>query len=156
MFLKEAMYFAETIKRNQKNIKTASEQFNKEFANLEKTAREELLMATTVLQHIFPKISYEEINQQIDLIKKRTFSILGTPLQMDVNKQMMEKSIEMIEQYISFRKNSRKQFNKTINQAASLIYESQKGLVNLFTGQFKTCMFPLNKYMEKEEEVTKS
>ena len=156
VFLKEAMYFAESIKRNQENIKSVREQFSKEFDNWERTAREEFLMSTTVLQHIFPKKSYEEINQQIDQIQNRTASILGTPLQMVVNNQMMEKYLEMIDQYIALRKNARKQYTKTLKQAANLIYESQKGFLNLFTGPIKTFMFPLNKYMEKAEELTKS
>jgi len=156
VFLKEAMYFAESIKRNQENIKSAREQFSREFANWERTAREEILMSTTALQHIFPRRSYEEINQQIDQIQSRTTAILRTPLQMAVSNQLMEQYFQMIEQYIALRKNGRKQYIKTLKQAASLIYESQKGFVNLFTGQLKTLMFPLNKYMEKAEEITKS
>ncbi|MCM3690125.1 hypothetical protein [Neobacillus niacini] len=156
VFLKEAMYFAESIKRNQENIKSVREQFNKEFGNWERTAREEFLMSTTVLQHIFPKISYEDINQQIDQIQSRTASILNAPLQKVVNNQMMDQYLQMAEQYISLRKNARMQYIKTLKQAASLIYESQKGFVNLLTGQLKTVIFPLNKYMEPAEEVTKS
>lgn len=155
MFLKGAMCFAESIKRNQANIKSVSEQFNKEFVNWEVTAREELLMSTTVIQHIFPKRSYEDINQQIDQIQKRTASILSAPLQMVVNNQMIEQYFDMIEQYIAVRKNGRKLYIKTLKQAAGLIYESQKGFVDLLTGQLKSFMFPLNKYMEKAEEVTK-
>jgi hypothetical protein len=156
VFLKEAMCFAESIKRNQENIKSIREQFNKEFGNWERTAREEFLMSTTVLQHIFPKKSYEDINQQIDQIQKRTVSILSAPLHMAVNNQMMDQYFDMIEQYIAVRKNARKQYIKTLKQAGNLIYESQKGFVGLLTGQLKTLMFPLNKYMEKVEEVTKS
>jgi hypothetical protein len=156
VFLKQAMYFADSIKRNQGTIKSAREQFSKEFANWEKTAREELLMSTTALQHIFPKRSYEEINQQIDQIQSRTTAILRTPIQMAISNQLMEQYLQMIDQYIALRKNGRKQYIKTLKKAASLIYESQKGLVNLFTRQFKAFMFPLNKYMEKTEELTKS
>jgi hypothetical protein len=155
VFLKEAMCFAESIQRNQDNIKSVREQFNKEFVNWERTAREEFLMSTTVLQHIFPKRSYEDINEQIDQIQKRTASILSTPLQMVVNNQMMDQYFDMIEKYIAVRKKGRKQYIKTLKQAASLIYESQKGFVGLLTGQLKSFMFPLNKYMEKAEEVTK-
>jgi hypothetical protein len=54
-------------------------------------------MSTTVLQHIFPKRSYEDINQQIDQIQKRTASILSTPLQMVMNNQMMDQYLDMIE-----------------------------------------------------------
>jgi hypothetical protein len=156
VFLKEAMYFAESINRNQENIKSVREQFSKEFGNWERTAREEFLMSTTVLQHIFPKKSYEEINQQIDHIQSRTASILKAPLQKVVNNQMMDQYLQMVEQYISLRKNARMQYLKTLKQAASLIYESQKGFVNLLTGQLNTLLFPLNKYMEQAEEVTKS
>jgi hypothetical protein len=156
VFLKQAMCFAESIKRNQENIKSVREQFNKEFVNWERTAREEFLMSTTVLQHIFPKRSYEDINEQIDQIQKRTASILSTPLQMGVNNQMMDQYFDMIERYIAVRKKGRKQYINTLKQSASLIYESQKGFVGLFIGQLKSFMFPLNKYMEKAEEVTKS
>jgi hypothetical protein len=156
VFLKQAMYFSDSIKRNQETIKSAREQFSKEFTNWERTAREELLMSTTALQHIFPKKSYEEINQQIDQIQTRTAAILRTPIQMTVSTQLMEQYLQMIDQYIALRKNGRKQYVKTLKQAASLIYESQKGLVNLLTGPFKAFMFPLNKYMEKTEETTKS
>jgi hypothetical protein len=156
VFLKEAMYFAESIKRNQENIKSVREQFNKEFGNWERTAREEFLMSTTVLQHIFPKKSYEDINQQIDQIQSRTASILNAPLQKVVNNQMMDQYLQMVEQYIYLRKNARMQYIKTLKQAASLIYESQKGFINLLTGQLNTLLFPLNKYMEQAEEVTKS
>jgi hypothetical protein len=155
VFLKEAMCFAESIQRNQDNIKSVREQFNKEFVNWERTAREEFLMSTTVLQHIFPKRSYEDINEQIDQIQKRTASILSTPLQMVVNNQMMDQYFDMIEKYIAVRRKGRKQYIKTLKQAASLIYEGQKGFVGLLTGQLKSFMFPLNKYMEKAEEVTK-
>ncbi|SDN15894.1 hypothetical protein [Bacillus sp. OK048] len=156
VFLKEAYYFADSIKRNQENMKSVREQFTKEFANWERTAREEFLMSTTALQHLFPKISYEEMNQQFDQIQSRTASILNTPIQMISNIQLMDQYIKMIDQYIAFRKNGRNQYINTIKQAASLIYESQKGFVNLFSGPIKSLMFPLNKYLEKAEEVTKS
>ncbi|MEH7252531.1 hypothetical protein V7111_10445 [Neobacillus niacini] len=156
VFLKEAYYFADSIKRNQENMKSVREQFTKEFANWERTAREEFLMSTTALQHLFPKISYEEMNQQFDQIQSRTASILNTPIQMISNIQLMDQYLNMIDQYIAFRKNGRNQYINTIKQAASLIYESQKGFVNLFSSPIKSLMFPLNKYLEKAGEVTKS
>jgi hypothetical protein len=156
VFLKEAMFFAENIQRNQGNIKAISEKFNKEFAEWERTAREEFLMSTTSLQHFFPLRSYEEINAQIDQIQKRTMSILHKPFQAITNNQVMDKYLEIIDQYIAIRKKSRKQYIKTVKQAGNLIYENQKGFVNLFARQIKTLMFPLNKYMEKAEELTKS
>jgi hypothetical protein len=156
VFLKEAMFFADNIQRNQGNIKALSEKFNKEFAEWERTAREEFLMSTTSLQHFFPLKSYEEINAQIDQIQKRTMSILHKPFQTITNYQAMDKYLEIIDQYIAVRKKSRKQYIKTVKQAGNLIYENQKGFFNLFAKQIKTLMFPLNKYMEKAEELTKS
>ncbi|MEH7076159.1 hypothetical protein [Neobacillus drentensis] len=156
VFLKEAMFFADNIQRNQENIKALSEKFNKEFAEWERTAREEFLMSTTSLQHFFPLRSYEEINVQIDQIQKRTMSILSTPCQAITQNQAMDKYLSIIEQYIAVRKKSRKQYIKTVKQAGNLIYENQKGFVNLFARQIKTLIFPLNKYMEKVEEISKS
>lgn len=65
----------------------------------------------------------------------------------------MDKYIEMIDQYISLRKKGRVQYIHTVKQAGNLIYESQRGFVNLFARQIKTVMFPLNKYLEKTEEL---
>jgi hypothetical protein len=155
VFLKEAMFFAENIQRNQGNIKDISEKFNKEFAEWERTAREEFLMSTTSLQHFFPIRSYEEINVQIDQIQKRTMSILNAPCQVITNNQAMDKYLDIIDKYVALRKKGRKQYIKTVKQAGNLIHENQKGFVNLFAKQIKTMMFPLNKYMEKAEELTK-
>lgn len=156
VFLKEAMFFADSIQRNQGNLKAISEKFNKEFAEWERTAREEFLMSTTTLQHFFPLKSYEEINAQIDQIQKRTMLILHKPFQTITHNQAMGKYLDIIDQYIAVRKKSRKQYIKTVKQAGNLIYENQKGFVNLFARQIKSLMFPLNKYMEKVEELTKS
>lgn len=155
-FLKEAMYYVDSIKRNQGNLNEVREQFNREFSNWERTAREEFLMSTTSLQHFFPIKSYEEINQQIDNIQKRTMSILSAPLQMITNLPVLDNYLKVIEQYIALRKKGRLQYLKMIKQAANLIYENQKGFVNLFSRQMKTLLFPLNKYLEKTEEHTLS
>ena len=156
VFLKEAKYFAESIKRNQGNVKDIAERFNKEFAEWERTAREEFLMSTTSLQHFFPIRSYEDINAQIDQIQKKTMSILSAPCQTLNNYLTMEKYLEMIDQYIALRKKGRMQYIKTVKQAGNIIYESQRGFVNLFARQIKSVMFPLNKYLEKTEELSKS
>lgn len=156
VFLKEAKHFAESIKRNQGNVKDIAERFNKEFAEWERTAREEFLMSTTSLQHFFPIRSYEDINAQIDQIQKKTMSILTVPCQTFNNYLTMEKYLEMIDQYIALRKKGRMQYIKTVKQAGNIIYESQRGFVNLFARQIKSVMFPLNKYLEKTEELSKS
>ena len=156
VFLKEAMHYVDSLKRNQGNIKMIAEQFNKEFVEWEKAAREEFLMSTTSLQHFFPHRSYEEINEQMDKIQTRTMSILSTPFEAITKNQAMDKYFEFINQYISLRKKGRLQYLKTIKHAADLVYENQKGFVNLFSKQIKTLMFPFNKYLEKTEELTKS
>ncbi|MFZ7944248.1 hypothetical protein [Neobacillus sp. 19] len=156
VFLKEANLFAESVQRNQGNMIELSAQFYQEFSAWEKIAREEFLMSTTSLQHFFPLKSYEDINAQIDQIQERTLTILAAPCQKIVSTMSMDKYLEMIDQYIALRKKGREQYIKTVKQAGSLIYENQKGFVNLFAKQIKTLMFPLNKYLEKSEELTKS
>ncbi|MDQ1146965.1 hypothetical protein QE429_003792 [Bacillus sp. SORGH_AS 510] len=153
VLLKEAKLFSESIKRNQGNVKEIIEKFNKEFAEWERMAREEFLMSTTSLQHFFPIRSYEEINAQIDKIQKKTMSILDAPCHTVNSYFTMDKDIEMIDQYISLRKKGRMRYIHAVKQVGNLIYESQRGFVNLFARQIKTIMFPLNKYLEKTEEL---
>lgn len=156
VFLKEALFFAENIQRNQENIKEMAKRFDKEFTEWERTAREEFLMSTTSLQHFFPLKSYEEINAQIDQLQKRTISILSTPCQVISKNQSIDKYLETIEQYVVLRKKIRKQYIKGVKQVGNLIYENQKGFVSLFVRQIKPLMFPFNKYLEKEEAMTNS
>ncbi|WHY79096.1 hypothetical protein QNH20_08195 [Neobacillus sp. WH10] len=156
VFLKEAKLFAESVQRNQGNAIEIAAQFYQEFSSWEKTAREEFLMSTTSLQHFFPLKSYEDINAQIDQIQEKTMTILATPCQMIASNLSMDKYLEIIDQYIALRKKGREQYINTVKQAGNLIYENQKGFVNLFARQIKTVMFPLNKYLEKTEELTKS
>ncbi len=156
VFLNASKNFAESVQRNQGNLKAIAAQFNKELAEWERTAREELLMSTTTLQHFFPIRSYEEINSQIDQIQQRTMTLLSKPCQAISNYQVMNKYLEVINQYIELRKKGRMQYINAVKQAGNLIYENQRGFVNLFARQIKTLMFPLNKYMEKTEEHAKS
>lgn len=156
VFLNEVRRFTESVQRNQENIKAVAEQFTKQKMEWEKTARDEFLMSTTALQHFFPIRSYEEINAQIDQIQKGALSLISTPCQTIGNLPAIEKYLEMIDQYIALRKKGRLQYIKTVKQAGNLLYENQKGFVNLFARQIKALMFPLNKYMEKTEELIKS
>lgn len=156
VFLKKAIHFVDTIQRNQGNIKEVTEQFNQDFAKWEKAARDEFLMSTTPLQHFFPKVSYEEINQLIDQIQNRTMSILSAPGQVIANAKGTEKYLSIVKQFIALRKAGRVQYIKTIKQTANVIHDSQKGFIDLFARQIKGYILPLNKYMDKEEEITKS
>lgn len=156
VFLAGVKLFSESIERNQGNLKAIAEQFGREFAEWEKTAREEFLMSTTLLQHFFPKKSYEDLNEQIGAIQKRTMTILRTPCQSLSNRQLLDKYPELIEQYIAYRKKAREQYVKAVKQAGNIIYENQKGIINLFSRQMKNLVLPFNKYMEKQEEITNS
>ncbi|MBV7505539.1 hypothetical protein KW850_09760 [Bacillus sp. sid0103] len=151
VFLKEVRRFSASVQRNQGNIKAIVEQFKKELTEWEKTARDELLMSTTTLQHFFPIWSYEEMNAQIDQTQNTVLSFLNTPYQTIENGQAIEKYLEMMEQYIDLRKKGRLQYINTVKQSGNPLYEYQKGFVNLFATQFKERFFPLNKYMEKTE-----
>ncbi|MGG3469898.1 hypothetical protein ABES02_20730 [Neobacillus pocheonensis] len=156
VFLNEVRRFTESVQRNQGNIKAVAEQFTKQMIEWEKTARDEFLMSTTALQHFLPIRSYEEINAQIDQIQKGALSLICTPCQFIGNIPAIEKYLEMIDQYIALRKKGRLQYIKIVKRAGNLLYENQKGFVNLFARQIKALMFPLNKYMEKTEEHIKS
>ncbi|MEH7073356.1 hypothetical protein [Neobacillus drentensis] len=145
--------FSESVKRNQGNIKAIAEQFTKEFTEWEKTAQDEFLMSTTTLQHFFPIWSYEEMNAQMDQIKKTVLSPLRTPYKTMVNSLAIEKYVEMMEHYM---KKGRLQYINTVKQAGNQLYGSQKEFVKLFTTPFKEIIFPLNKYMEKTKEPIKS
>ena len=151
IFLKSAKNYVETIKRNRENIKAISEQFSKEMVDWERTAREEFLMTTTTIQHFVPVRSYEEINQMFDNLQSKASSILYAPFRAVAGNEPTDKAIEMIEQYISIRKESRLQYIRNVKKTASQIYENQKTFVNLFTKQIKTVLFPFNKYFEKME-----
>ncbi|WHZ05010.1 hypothetical protein QNH48_10505 [Neobacillus sp. YX16] len=152
VLLKEVKHFSESVERNQGNIKAVADQFTMEFTEWEKTARDEFLMSTTLLQQFFPNRSYEEINAQFDQIQNSVLSLLSTPCQTIGNCQ----SVVNYEHYMELRKKGRLQLLNTIKQAGNPLYEYQKGFVNQFATQFKDLIFPLNKYMEETEETTKS
>ncbi|WP_413301869.1 hypothetical protein AA0X95_22655 [Bacillus sp. 1P10SD] len=156
VFLEEVRRFSESVQRNQGSKKAIAEQFIKEFTEWEKAVRDEFLMSTTTLQHFFPVQSYEEMNAQMDQIQKTVLSLLSTPCQTIANFQAFEKYQAMMEHYINLRKQGRLQYIKTLKQVGNPLYEFQKGFVNLFTTQFKELFLPLNKYMEKMEEPSKS
>ncbi|HLO11400.1 MAG TPA: hypothetical protein VK190_04010 [Pseudoneobacillus sp.] len=156
VFLEKVRRFSESVQRNQGNKIAIAEQFTKEFTEWEKTVRDEFLMSTTILQHFFPVQSYEEINTQMNQIQKTVLSLLSTPCRTIANYQSIEKYVEMMEHYIVLRKKGRMQYINTVKQTGNPLYEFQKGFVNLFTTQFKELILPLNKYMEKTEEPSKS
>ncbi|MGG3469873.1 hypothetical protein ABES02_20605 [Neobacillus pocheonensis] len=155
LFLAEAKNYVERLRRNQENIKAISEQFNKELKEWEKGAREELLVTTTSLQQFFPIKSYEEINQVVDDIQTKTTSLLLTPFRSLKNGQAIEKYLETLEQYISFRKKGREKYVDSVKKTTNVVYENQKIFANLFAKQVKTAMFPFQQYMKSVSELSR-
>lgn len=156
IFLNEVRRFSESVQQNQGKIKAIAEQFIMELTEWEKTARDEFLMSTTILQQFFPNRSYEEMNAQFDQIQNSVLSLLSTPCQTIESFHAIEMYLEMINQSIELRKKGRLQYINTVKQAVNPLYEYQKGFVNLLTTQCKELIFPLNKYLEKTEELLKS
>lgn len=156
IFLNTAKLYADELKRNRDGIQAIAEQFNKELAEWERTAREELLMSTTTLQHFFPVHSYEEINRLLDNIQSRTTDIALAPYRKLTSSQTIDKFVDTIEQYIVMSQRGRMQYIKNVKQTANIIYDSQKGFVNLFANQLKTVLFPFSKYLDKGSEPAKS
>jgi flagellar biosynthesis/type III secretory pathway chaperone len=156
VFLNATKQYVESIKRNQENSKAITEQFRRELSVWEKYAREELLMTTTTIQHFFPVKSYDDINQVVDDIQNKTTSLLTTPIRALTNGQALDKYLESVEQYITFRKRSRDKYIQGVKGTTNLLYENQKVFVNLFEKQVKSALFPFQQFMKNITESTKS
>ncbi|WP_045516406.1 hypothetical protein [Neobacillus niacini] len=152
LFLNATKQYVERIKRNQENSKAITEQFRRELLEWEKYAREELLMTTTTIQHFFPVKSYEEINQVVDDIQNKTTSLLSTPIRTLTNGQALDKYLDTVEQYISFRKKSREKYIEGVKSTTNILYENQKIFVNLFEKQVKSALLPFQQYMKNATE----
>jgi hypothetical protein len=155
IFLASVYNFVERVKRNQENLQEITEQFSKELKTWEKTAREEVLVTTTALQHFFPVKSYEEINQVVDDIQKKSTSLLLTPFRSLSSGQALDKYVAAVEQYLSLRKQTREKYFDSVKKTTNILYENQKLFLNLFTKQVKTAIFPFQKYMKNVSESTK-
>jgi hypothetical protein len=151
-FLNATRNFVESIKRNQENSQAITEQFKRELLEWEKYAREELLMTTTTIQHIFPVKSYEDINQVADDIQNKTTSLLTTPIRTLTTGQALDKYLESVEQYLSFRKRSREKYIEGVKSTTNILYENQKIFVNLFEKQVKSALLPFQQYMKNASE----
>jgi hypothetical protein len=152
LFLNATKKFVESIKRNQENSQAITEQFRKELLNWEKYAREELLMTTTTIQHFFPVKSYEEINRVVDDIQNKTTSLLTTPIRALTSGQALDKYLDSVEQYLSFRKRSREKYIEAVKSTTNILYENQKIFVNLFEKQVKSALLPFQQYMKNTSE----
>lgn len=156
LFLEAVKNYVETIKRNQENVKAVSEQFSQELKAWEKSAREELLVTTTTLQHFFPVKSYENINEVVDDIQTKTTSILLTPFRSVNSSQALDKYLETVEKYLAVRKSGREKYIESVKKTTNIVYENQKVFVDLFSKQVKSALFPFQKYMKNAVEPTKS
>jgi hypothetical protein len=155
VFLKAVKDYSESVQRNRDNLKEVTEQFNKELVEWQRTAREELLMSTTAIQHFFPVRSYEEINQLFDRIQKSTAGILSAPYRAVNPDQAIERYVGMVEKYIELRKKGRNEYVSTVKKTTNIVQQNQRVFVNLFSKQVKA-LFPFNKHMEKTEDAVKS
>ena len=154
-FLNTARQYVAAVKRNQENIKAISVQFGKELGEWEKSAREELMTTTTSIQLFFPIKSYEEINNVVDEIQNKTNTLLATPFRALTNGKALDKYMETVEQYISFRKSGRQKYIENVKKTTNVLYENQKVMANLFSKQLKSAIFPFQKYMDKTSDRLK-
>jgi hypothetical protein len=156
LFLNATKLYVESIKRNQENTEAITAQFRKELLDWEKYAREELLMTTTTIQHFFPIKSYEQINQVVDDIQNKTTSLLSTPIRALTNGEALDKYLDSVQQYISFRKKGREKYIEGVKSTTNVLYENQKIFVNLFENQVKSAFLPFQQYMKNTTESNKS
>jgi flagellar hook-basal body complex protein FliE len=156
LFLEAVKSYVENIKRNQENIKEITERFGQELKAWEKSAREELLVTTTTFQQFFPVKSYQELNDVVNDIQKKTTSLLLTPFQSVNSAQALDKYLETVEKYIAVRKAGREKYIDSVKKTTNVLYENQKIFVDLFSKQVKSALFPLQKYMKNATEPTKS
>jgi hypothetical protein len=156
LFLNATKLYVESIKRNQENTEAITAQFRKELLDWEKYAREELLMTTTAIQHFFPIKSYEQINQVVDDIQNKTTSLLSTPIRALTNGEALDKYLDSVQQYISFRKKGREKYIEGVKSTTNVLYENQKIFVNLFENQVKSAFLPFQQYMKNTTESNKS
>jgi hypothetical protein len=156
LFLNATKQYVESIKRNQENSDAITAQFRKELLDWEKYAREELLMTTTAIQHFFPVKSYEQINQVVDDIQNKTTSLLSTPIRALTNGEALDKYLDSVQQYISFRKKGREKYIEGVKSTTNVLYENQKIFVNLFENQVKSAFLPFQQYMKNTTESNKS
>ena len=149
VFLETARQYVDAVKRNQGNVKAVSSQFSKELSEWEKSAREELMTTTTSIQLLLPMKSYEEINRVVDDIQNKTTTLLATPFRALSTGQALNKYMETVEQYISYRKSGRQKYVENVKKTTNVLYENQKTMANLFSKQLRSAIFPFQKYMDK-------
>ncbi|WP_318509662.1 hypothetical protein [Bacillus sp. T3] len=155
VLLNAAKKYVERVNQGTENMKAITEQFNRELQEWEGTAREELLMTTTTIKQLFPKKSYHDINLVFDEIHNKLTNIALTPINALTSTNAVGKYIQATEQMVELRKKGREQYIEKMKQIASILYGNQKLFFDMLEKQFKTAMFPLQKYMEKSGNLRK-
>ncbi|MEH7075276.1 hypothetical protein [Neobacillus drentensis] len=157
LFLEAVRNYVEKLKQDQENAITIAAQFGMELKEWEKSAREELLVTTTPLQHFFPVKSYEEINKVVEDIQNKTANLLVTPAQALITGQLdaLDKYVSTVEQYITYRKNGREKYIESVKKTSNVLYENQKVFVNMFAKQVKSAIMPFQSYMKNVTDQSK-
>ncbi|MDR6998350.1 hypothetical protein [Neobacillus niacini] len=128
---------AENVKQNQTNLNKLIIRFVKELFEWEEISREELLSSTASLNNLFLFQSYEEINNQVDQIKKQSSEVLTGLLNNLLKSEYPDTIKSTLEKYIENRRNNRELYVKNANQMFSIIQTSQKTFFNFVTNPFK-------------------
>jgi hypothetical protein len=151
VFIQSLCQYADGVKRNQENIELVAAQLMKEAAGWERAAREEFLMATTLLQHFYPVKSYEEINLLMDRIRNSAAAILREPCLRNTGRQTVDISLKMAKEYMEWRRKGRAQYIRQIRHATGCLYENQLRVSRLLAAQTRV-LLTFNRFLEKEEK----
>lgn len=148
MLLQTINDFVENAKRNQTNLKDFIEQFTKELQEWEKTSREEFLVKLAPIQHVFPIISNEEINQKLDNVQEKTGDFVLKPVRSVIQGNQLDHYLSSIERYIRFRRRNREIYIRNVKEAASVLSRNQNDFVKMITREMTNMFYPFRKYID--------
>lgn len=152
ILLQTVKQMGENVKQRQINMKEVTEQVSNQLQEWEKTAREQFLTSTTPFQKLFPLQSYEQINEQLNDIQKKTAKLVSTPVNNLLNENFVEGYMSAVERFIEYRRNGREIYMKNVKEASSLIYRNQNEVVQKVTSQMKNVFFPFSRFLEQPNE----
>lgn len=156
LLIQSVKHFGENLKQGQANTKEVSEQFSKQIQEWEKASREQFLTTVAPLHHLFPIMSFEQINEQLDHVQKKTAEMALTPLHHLLKEDFVDGYMSTLEKYVEYRKNSREKYVSNVKETTSMIYRNQSELVQMVKNQFKNMFNPLHRFMEQPNEGAKS
>lgn len=149
--LQSIKHLTENMNRNQTNFSELINQISIELSDWENKSREEILTATTSLYAIYPFMSYEQINNQLDYLKTIASELISSPLNKLANGKFLENYVALIEKYVEARRNSRNLYLDNLKKGASVLQSTQSSFLNFKTDQVKTVFFPLYRFMERSK-----